>query len=271
MLAYLRSRLALCSSTWAWEICFWASRMPSSSVWTLDSSSLALACMSDFRSSVFALVISFCCSSALHQSTFFTSSACWVFRVAIMSSIAFFTFVKASSSTEVARIDSWGLCAFFATSRSLSAARLRFTSTSFACWMKLYVPVMASRASSSVRIWMVCATASISCMRNFLRSSKFLSAVSQVAFMLSRNFWFSDREASSWARSSFASARLLVAVASSSSFCSSIFSPASISMVLAERSSSNASERAASAFCASPRSACISSCSCLRMPTISPL
>mmetsp|Transcript_48317 Transcript_48317/g.138137 ORF Transcript_48317/g.138137 Transcript_48317/m.138137 type:complete len:265 (-) Transcript_48317:907-1701(-) len=254
--------------------------MSVSSALMVDASSAILASRSALRSSVFSVVISFSLNSALHQSCFLTSSSVCFFSITIMSSIAFLTFAKASSSTVFASIDSSGLCVFAATSRSARAASRRRCCTSELSaaalraeprCSRLYVPAAASLASSSVRIPIVSVTATISAWRAALRSSQFLSASAHVTFTFFRKASLFARMACSWPRSSLASASSFAVLASSSSFCSSIFSPASISAVLALRRIWNSSERMDSCFCDSPRSASISSLSCFRMPTISPL
>mmetsp|Transcript_71653 Transcript_71653/g.154657 ORF Transcript_71653/g.154657 Transcript_71653/m.154657 type:complete len:258 (+) Transcript_71653:122-895(+) len=239
----------------------------------LSASSAMAAMRSCLRSSVFEVVISFSWSSPLHQSFFFTSSACCVFSDEIMPSIASFTFVKASSCTLVARFASSLLCACTATRRSSAVARERLEERrdrEETC-TKANVPVMASRASSSVRISIVSLTAWISSWRAAWRASKFSVALPQVSFRVLENLAAFASAFSVSPLSSFASARLLSVVAFSSSFVSAIFSPEAISDCFALRSSSKLPALSDSVVCASLRSAVISSCICFRTPTISPL
>mmetsp|Transcript_14559 Transcript_14559/g.38610 ORF Transcript_14559/g.38610 Transcript_14559/m.38610 type:complete len:203 (+) Transcript_14559:431-1039(+) len=156
---------------------------------TLSPSSAMEAMRSCLRSSVFIVVISFSCSSALHQSFFFTSSACSVLSAVIMPSIASFTFVKASSCTLFARAASVLLRDLAAARRRSAVARERREERcdrEDTC-TKLKVPVMASRASSSCRISMVSLTALISSWRAAWRFSKFAVASPQVVFRFSEN------------------------------------------------------------------------------------
>mmetsp|Transcript_56382 Transcript_56382/g.142625 ORF Transcript_56382/g.142625 Transcript_56382/m.142625 type:complete len:200 (-) Transcript_56382:586-1185(-) len=195
MFSAFLSSVARCNSSSSCAICFFASKMPSSKALILDSSSAILASRSALKSSFFAVVISFSWISASHQSFFLTSSDCCVLSMEIMSSIACFTLVNASSSTDVAKIDNCGLCMRRAAFRKASAAawrRLlwRLEST---CTKPLNVLLMASRASSPWRISIVSATACISAKRVFLRSSKFARACAQVSFKFFKYSWSSAR------------------------------------------------------------------------------
>mmetsp|Transcript_127543 Transcript_127543/g.369228 ORF Transcript_127543/g.369228 Transcript_127543/m.369228 type:complete len:217 (+) Transcript_127543:137-787(+) len=216
MFSALRFSLARCKSSCCWAICECASAMPSSKVLMSCSKAPIFASKSVLWSVALAVDISVSWNSALHQSFFFTSSACCFFSIATISSIAFFTLVKASSSTFVARMESVGLWAFFAALRINSAAcrRLWATFLSEETCMKLKVLDIASRASSPFKIPIASETAWISDKRAFLRSSKFLLASEQVSFKFIMNFWSSERTDFSCSMSSLASARALIAFAS---------------------------------------------------------
>mmetsp|Transcript_113970 Transcript_113970/g.327481 ORF Transcript_113970/g.327481 Transcript_113970/m.327481 type:complete len:295 (+) Transcript_113970:57-941(+) len=266
--------VARCNSNCTWAIWAVASAIPSSSALMFELSSPMWASRSLLRSADLAVDISFSWNSDLHQSAFLTSTACCSFSIATMSSIAFLTLVKASSSTLVARIDNVGLWVFRAASRKISAACSRSFDTCLVpptCMKLLKVPDMASRASSPRRISMASATALISWSRAFFRSWKFLSASEHVSFNVFKKRWSSESTPFSRAMSSFASAKPFTAFASWSSFVSAIFSPFSISAVFAARSSANVAARSCSSFWESDKFASISSLSCCSTPRISPL
>mmetsp|Transcript_43648 Transcript_43648/g.126009 ORF Transcript_43648/g.126009 Transcript_43648/m.126009 type:complete len:257 (-) Transcript_43648:968-1738(-) len=234
-----------------------------------------LASKSDLWSCVLAVVISFSWISDLQKSVFFTSSSCCTLSMATILSMAFLTTEKASSSTDVAKNARFGLLAFRAVLRSSAAAscrrlRARRPSPEALC-SRLYVPFVASRASSSVRISMVSDTALISSSRALFRASNFLPESAHVSSKFFRNFWDSANAAFSCDKSSFPSANAFADVASSSSAVSEAFSPPLISSALAERSSEKDAARPCSRFCDSDRPASISSFICLRIPNISPL
>mmetsp|Transcript_105877 Transcript_105877/g.330135 ORF Transcript_105877/g.330135 Transcript_105877/m.330135 type:complete len:263 (-) Transcript_105877:859-1647(-) len=255
--------------------------MPASSALMSSPSFEDCASKSALWSCVLAVVISFSWSSDLQKSTFFTSSCCCTFSMAISLSMAFFTVVNASSSTDVASA--------MRPAPPPPDRRAAFRRSPAACWRrprarppldepldeercaKLKLPFMASRASSSVRISMVSDTALISASRALLRAANFSPASAQVASKFARNFWDSVRAACSCIRSSFASACALVDAARSSSARSATFSPLSICATLASRRSAKDAPRLRSNPWDSDRLASISSLSCFRTPRISPL
>mmetsp|Transcript_36508 Transcript_36508/g.103895 ORF Transcript_36508/g.103895 Transcript_36508/m.103895 type:complete len:243 (+) Transcript_36508:175-903(+) len=236
------------------------------------SSSAIFAVRSACLSVVFAVVISFSWISSLHQSFFLTSSACCVCIILSISSMASLTFVKASNSTDEAKTDKSKLPVLRPACRSNAATRWRrlLWRPAEIC-TKLKVPLMASRASSPWRISIVSATAFISSKRATLRSSKSEEPFAHRSLRLFRKVWSSSRTFCSLSRSSFASAKVLSMFASSSSFCSSIFSASLICVVFAARSWAKAAPLACSIFCSSDRSPCISSSNCFSTPKISPL
>mmetsp|Transcript_29736 Transcript_29736/g.85551 ORF Transcript_29736/g.85551 Transcript_29736/m.85551 type:complete len:256 (+) Transcript_29736:598-1365(+) len=237
-----RFSLARCKSTCNCTICSLASAMASSKVLMSCSKDSIFASKSLFRSVALAIATSVSWNSALHQSLFLTSCACCSFNMATISSIAFFTFVKASSSTLVAKMDNMGLFVFCAVLRSNSAARRRSCEAprTAATWTKLLkVLDIASFASSPDKISIASETALISAMRAALRSSKSLLASEHVFFMLAKKRWSSASTPFSCARSSLAWAWELAAFASWSFLSSSIFWPFSISAVFAAFSSAN--------------------------------
>mmetsp|Transcript_36506 Transcript_36506/g.103883 ORF Transcript_36506/g.103883 Transcript_36506/m.103883 type:complete len:289 (+) Transcript_36506:488-1354(+) len=266
------SSVARCKSICACSIAMWASEISCSKVLMVEVSSPMFASMSAFLSSVLAVVISLSWTSALHQSFFLTSSSCCCFSMTTISSIAALTFVKASNSTDEAKTDKSKLPVLRPACRSNAATRWRrlLWRPAEIC-TKLKVPLMASRASSPWRISIVSATAFISSKRATLRSSKSEEPFAHRSLRLFRKVWSSSRTFCSLSRSSFASAKVLSMFASSSSFCSSIFSASLICVVFAARSWAKAAPLACSIFCSSDRSPCISSSNCFSTPKISPL
>mmetsp|Transcript_36114 Transcript_36114/g.100247 ORF Transcript_36114/g.100247 Transcript_36114/m.100247 type:complete len:258 (-) Transcript_36114:1088-1861(-) len=250
-----------------------ASVMPASSVSMVSASWAPLVWRSSLKSVLRSVSISFSWISALQKSFFLTSSSCSTLSIPIILSIAAFTLVKALSSTDVASNESCGLCVLRAAILSAAAACcLRCEAfVEVERWMKPKVLDIASRASSPVRTSIARVTTWISSVRLLLRAWKFLSAFAQVSSRPARNSWLLAAAACSCPRSSFAPARLFCAVASSSSFCSDIFSAVWICEDFAERSSSKELAWACSFFCASDKSASISSLSCFKTPMISPL
>mmetsp|Transcript_68483 Transcript_68483/g.190994 ORF Transcript_68483/g.190994 Transcript_68483/m.190994 type:complete len:282 (+) Transcript_68483:226-1071(+) len=254
----------------------WRALETSSSIFAAESArSSSFASSPSLCSSTFAIATSFSCKLLVHQSFFLTSSACCCCNIATMSSIAFLTRAKESSSTAVANMESRGSWARTADCRSAAAAFWRLSrprrDTPEETWMSEYVLLNVFRASSSMRMAMVSDTALISSALAFERAAKSASAVAQVFFKLAKNTWCSSRAATSCARSSLACAKSLLTVASSSSFFSAIFSPPAISSDFAARSSAKEAARELSSFCASDKSLSISSFNCFKMPTISPL
>mmetsp|Transcript_14268 Transcript_14268/g.39236 ORF Transcript_14268/g.39236 Transcript_14268/m.39236 type:complete len:289 (+) Transcript_14268:553-1419(+) len=270
--SFCRSSVAFCISSCTCLICLFAESISSAMVVMALSSSAILASRDSFWDVVFSIVSSLSWSSAWHQSFFFTSSACCCPNMLSISSMLFFTFTKASNSTDDANNAKSKLPDLRPTFLSKAATfERRLLRLLVETCTKLKAPLMASRASSPWRISIVSPTAFISSKRAALRSSKSAEPLSHILTRFARNSSSAARTFVSFSMSSFASAKSLSMFASSVSFCSDIVSATLISSVFADFSSWKAADRSCSNFWASLRSPAISSCSCFNTPKISPL
>mmetsp|Transcript_65889 Transcript_65889/g.166919 ORF Transcript_65889/g.166919 Transcript_65889/m.166919 type:complete len:289 (+) Transcript_65889:574-1440(+) len=272
MFSFCRSLVAFCKSICTCLICLFAESISSAMVVVALSSSAILASRDSFWDVVFSIVSSLSWSSALHQSFFFTSSACCCPNILSISSMLFLTFTKASNSTDDTNNAKSKLPDLRPTFLSKAAT---FERRLLRLWVetctKLRAPLMASRASSPCKISTVSETACISARRLCLRCWKSASPLAHISFKFFRNTSSAAKTFFSSSMSSLASARVLSVLASSSSFCSSIFSASAICVVLAFRSSAKAAARSCSIFWASARAPPISSSNCFSTPKISPL
>mmetsp|Transcript_24564 Transcript_24564/g.52121 ORF Transcript_24564/g.52121 Transcript_24564/m.52121 type:complete len:205 (-) Transcript_24564:720-1334(-) len=190
-----------------------------------------------------------------------------------MSSIAFFTRVKASRRTRLASVERRGLWSRWAAAASNLEAFVRRSEWVVLCsWTKagLKVRVKRSWASSPLRTARALETASISSWRVFWRSSHSLSVIWHFSFNIMRNCSSAEREARVSSISCLDWLFFMSVSASSAVFVSICAVPAAISSSFAALRSSYAFWFAISSFCDSERFDSKVSFICRRMPKISP-
>mmetsp|Transcript_157935 Transcript_157935/g.274166 ORF Transcript_157935/g.274166 Transcript_157935/m.274166 type:complete len:206 (+) Transcript_157935:197-814(+) len=190
-----------------------------------------------------------------------------------MSSMAFFTRVKASMRTRSAKAARRGLCTLCETAlSSFTACVRRNDDVELAAWAKegLKVFVNKSCASSELRIDSALDTASISSCLVFCRSSHSLSVKVHFSLSIIRNCSSADRELLVSSMSSFDCAFFKSAVASELVFASICDMPAAISASFAALRSSYAFWFAISSFCDADKLDSNVSFICVKMPKISP-
>mmetsp|Transcript_80421 Transcript_80421/g.206986 ORF Transcript_80421/g.206986 Transcript_80421/m.206986 type:complete len:307 (+) Transcript_80421:430-1350(+) len=245
--------------------------MVSLSPWMLISSPSILVSSPALVWSSLAVMRSLVLSSSMQKSRCLTSSSFSSRSCETMSSIAFFTRVKASRRAEVASAESFGLPVRAAALASTAAARSR-RSVDLVCSSAAALKVLLkrSRASSLCRIEMALATAASSSARDVWRCSQSWSVMLHFCFssMRNRSSALSDAWVSSL--SSLACASVSSAVASCCFLSCRVAWPALISASFAAFTSANACCAAISSFCESERSASKVSFICRRMPKISP-
>mmetsp|Transcript_54667 Transcript_54667/g.160800 ORF Transcript_54667/g.160800 Transcript_54667/m.160800 type:complete len:312 (-) Transcript_54667:294-1229(-) len=278
-----RSSLAFFTSILVLAISSWAAPISSASFEIWSSRELIWSLRSLMTWLVSYLSFSLTLNSSVQNAFLVTSSACCFFSSTTMSSMAFFTFVKASSWTEAARSAMAGAPVRLASFWSRTETVLRFAAVeadsvvsslmvTADTWTKEFTVLSKfAKASSSLRILMVSSTADISVRRLFVRASISASAAAHFVPRFARNSW----SRASWARTSsssfVSSAAFSPRPARSASVWTSFSSPALISSCLADRRAVNSSTACASDFCASERLASNCSCICFRMPKIWPL
>mmetsp|Transcript_71031 Transcript_71031/g.130937 ORF Transcript_71031/g.130937 Transcript_71031/m.130937 type:complete len:206 (-) Transcript_71031:199-816(-) len=190
-----------------------------------------------------------------------------------MSSMAFFTRVKASMRTRSAKAARRGLCTLCETAlSSFTACVRRNDDVELAAWAKegLKVFVNKSCASSELRIDSALDTASISSCLVFCRSSHSLSVKVHFSLSIIRNCSSAESEFFVSSMSSLACAFFWSVVAFSADFLSIELLPAAISASFAAFKSSYAFWLAISSFCEAERLDSNVSFICFKIPKIWP-
>mmetsp|Transcript_95182 Transcript_95182/g.264641 ORF Transcript_95182/g.264641 Transcript_95182/m.264641 type:complete len:216 (-) Transcript_95182:204-851(-) len=206
--------------------------MASPSALIVISKSETLAVRSCFSRSFLSVCSWFVFNSSTQKSLCLISSSFSFSSWAIMSSMAFFTRVKASRRTLYASVASRGLCSFWATvvsNMEAVARRFECSTPSFCTSAGLNVRVKRSCASSPLRMASAFETASISSWRVFWRSSHSRSVNWHFSFSIIKNCSSADSDFRVSSMSSFACAFFMSVVASSSVFVSICAWPAVIS------------------------------------------
>mmetsp|Transcript_17540 Transcript_17540/g.44114 ORF Transcript_17540/g.44114 Transcript_17540/m.44114 type:complete len:335 (+) Transcript_17540:565-1569(+) len=288
---------AFLTSICAPEICTLEASISSSSFFMRLSRRSMLDCKSFFNSPFSYNVVSVLSISEPQWSLNVTSSACWSLRSAIILSMSSLTFAKASSCTAVANVASCvrgpaaaptalgtarpfqalskssasksGACA----ARRRAAAALRRSAEAEAemerSWMKDTVAARCSRLSSSVRMAMASATATVSAPRVLLRFSHWSSKSLHVNFKLRKNSTSPERCCLVSPKFSLASESAFWLFACSTSISSSFLLPKSISSVFAAARALKSSWAFNSSCCSVVSSFSKSFCICWSTPKIS--
>mmetsp|Transcript_72281 Transcript_72281/g.233898 ORF Transcript_72281/g.233898 Transcript_72281/m.233898 type:complete len:246 (+) Transcript_72281:829-1566(+) len=238
------------------------------------SKSSIFASKSCFSRSFFSVCNWFVLNSSTQKSLCLISSSFSFKSCAIMSSMAFFTFEKASNRTLYARVANRGLCNFLAAAASMLEACSRRSECPFAISScknaGLKVLLKRSCASSPLNTARALDTACISSWRVFWRSSHSLSVIWHFSFSIMRNSSSAASEARVSSMSSLACAFFASVSASSCVLVSICAWPAEISASFAAFKSSYAFWFAFSSFCESAKLDSNVSFICLKIPNISP-